>query len=236
MYFEVRVCFCVERTAFACGIETKLTTGTCTYCPPATTSSLAAVCFWEGKSRNLIVTPDSIPLALCGEAEELWGLTPAGKEPRQKGRASAIHLARASDQMMSFLCGFGRLTAWVSENLYSLDALSAKRPSPNRHMAYGIDEQTKHPPTASPCSLIRRRTRQGGNIDRHVSMGQPPQFTRSASVLEEDVGTGFETAVFGTVIARRPRYGATSATCQPMRAVRLLWTRIQPGQSQPRLS
>lgn len=157
--FEVRVCFYVERTALACDMETKLATGTCTYCPPATTSSVAAVCFWEGKSRNLIVTPDSIPLALCGEAEELWGLTRAGKGPRQKGRDSAIHLTGASDQMMSFLCSFGRLATWVPENPYGLDALSAKRSSPDRHMASGIGERTKHPPTASPGSLIRRRTR-----------------------------------------------------------------------------
>lgn len=27
-------------------------------------------------------------------------------------------------------------------------------------------------------------------MDRHVSTGQPPQFTRLASVLEEGVGTG----------------------------------------------
>lgn len=65
-------------------------TGVMYLCVPAIVSSVAAVHFWEGKSRDLIVTPDLNPLALCGKGEELWGLTPMDSAKRHDRKAKTL--------------------------------------------------------------------------------------------------------------------------------------------------
>lgn len=108
---------------------------------------VAAVHFWEGEGRDLIITPDSNPLALCGEAEELWVLHPWAAWVAQKVTIGRPRLRYPPDMsnLLDDAClhDFSRSTTRVPESLYTPTTLSAKRPSPYRHMASGIDERTK---------------------------------------------------------------------------------------------